>query len=271
MSLMYRIGIDLQAKMSLESAVEWAIDNGISYVQAELDVAPNNMDRFDQTACDTIRTRCEAHGIHLGLHTLSGVNTAEISPFVSEAVDKYLQTYSDLAVQLNAEWVVVHGGYHFGDRERRMHASLERLKRTVAYAEKVGIKLLLENLNREPELAEVQYLPHTVEECLYYFDQIDSPHLGWSYTINHATLEPEGIDGFIERLPIDRCGEVRLADNHGKYEAHLFPGEGIIDFANTFDLLEKAGFKNHYMCNFGSPDEMLRGRKVIGELVNCHE
>ncbi len=267
MDLIHRIGIDLQAKMSLENAVDWAVANGISYIDAELDITPNNLDRFDQSTCDTIRARCAENGIHLGLHTLSSVNTAEISPFVANAVDDYLRAYADLAVRLGAEWTVIHAGFHFGDRERRMQASLERLQRVVEYAEAVGAKFLLENLNREPDLAEVHYLAHSLEECRFYFDAIDSPNLGWSFTVNHATLEPEGIDGFLDALPLERCGEVRLADNHGEFELHMFPGEGIIDFGKLFARIEGAGYKNHYMCNFGSADEMLRGRALMAELA----
>jgi len=266
MHLIDRIGIDLQAKMSLEDAIDWAAANGVSYIDAELDISPNNLDRFDDASCEAIRSRCQEHRIHLGLHTLSSVNTAEISPFVSAGVDDYLKAYADLAIRTGAEWIVVHAGFHFGDRERRMRASLERLERVVSYAESVGARFLLENLNREPDLAEVHYLAHSLEECQFYFDRIDSPSLGWSFTVNHATLEPEGIDGFLDALPLERCGEVRLADNHGEFELHMFPGEGIIDFGKLFARIEGNGYRNHYMCNFGSQDEMLRGRRLMAEM-----
>ena len=88
-----------------------------------------------------------------------------------------------------------------------------------------------------------------------------------SFTVNHAHLVPEGIDGFLDVLPIARLGELRLADNLGDREVHLRPGEGNIDFARLFRLLEGAGFKGHYMNNFGSPDEMLAGREVLAAIA----
>jgi sugar phosphate isomerase/epimerase len=269
LQLIDRIGIDLQAKMPLEEAVAWAIEHHISYIDAELDIAPNAFKRFDEATCEAIRVRCAEHGIHLGLHTLSGVNTAEISPFVSAAADAYLQGYIDLSVRLGAEWIVVHGGFHFGDQERRIKAAVERLARVAGYAEKAGAKLLLENLNREPDQAEVHYMPHTLQECRYFFERLDSPALGWSYTINHATLEPEGIAGFLQALPVERLGEVRLADNNGEYEIHMFPGDGIVDFAATFARIEATGYQGHYMCNFGTPDDMLRGRQVMADAAQA--
>lgn len=265
MNFIDRIGIDLQAKLPLEEGVAWAAKHGVRFIEAEVDIAPNAFHRFDAAACGRIRNGCAESGVRLGLHTLSSVNSAEISPFVGEAVDAYLKGYIDLSRRLGAGWIIIHAGFHFGDRERRMAASLDRLRRVAEYAEGAGVRLLLENLNREPDRAEVHYLAHSLEECRYFFDSIDSPSLGWSFTVNHATLEPEGIEGFMEALPMSRCGEVRLADNNGEYEIHMFPGEGIIDFADLFSRIEAQGYKGHYMCNFGSLDDMLRGRGVLGE------
>ena len=263
MDFKHRIGIDLQAKLPLEQGLEWAAAHEVFYIDAELDVVPNAYESFDDTRCSKIRDACAEHGLHLGLHTLSGVNTAEISPFARDAADEYLKAYVDLSAKLQAEWIVVHAGYHFGDKERRMKAALERLKRLADYAEQRSARLLLENLNWEPDMAEVHYLAHTVEECAYFFDRIDSPALGWSFTVNHATLVPEGIDGFLDALPLERCGEVRLADNNGEYEIHMYPGEGIIDFANLFKRLESTGYRGHYMSNYGSLEDMLKGREVL--------
>ena len=70
----------------------------------------------------------------------------------------------------------------------------------------------LENLNAEPERAEVHYLAHTVEECRPYFNAIQSEAFGWAFTVNHAHLVPEGIGGFLDAFGVARIGEVRLAD-----------------------------------------------------------
>ena len=264
-----RIGIDLGRKSVLEDGIAWARSQGVKYIDCELDVAPNALETFAGKRGETVRESLRTHGIQLGLHTLSAVNVAEVSPFVRDAVDSYLRAYVDTAKMLGAGWVVVHGGYHFtGDYESRRQASVERLKRTVAYAEKAGVQLLLENLNKEPDLAEVHYLVHNVEECRYYFDRIQSPNLGWAFTVNHAHIVPEGIEGHIQSLDLSRCGEVRLADCRGDREEHLRPGAGTIDFAAMFRRIEGAGFRGHYMNAFGSLDDMLAGRDY---LARCHE
>jgi len=146
-----------------------------------------------------------------------------------------------------------------------MTAGLKRLKRATAYAKAQGVQQLLENLNREPEHAEVNYLAHTVEECRYYLDSIQSSALAWVFTINHVTLVPEGISGFLDGMPTERMAEVRLAENHGKFEDHMFPGEGIIDFTDIFSRVEATGFSGHYMSAYGSLDDMLSGRDFLVE------
>ena len=158
-------------------------------------------------------------------------------------------------------WIVVHAGYHLtSDVERRKQAALERLQRAAAHAERTGVQLLLENLNREPDDAEVHYLGHDVAECRFFFDQLASPNLGWAYTVNHAHMLPEGIAGFTRAFDLGRCGEVRLADNRGDKEEHLYPGRGTIDFKAMFDQIEGAGYRKHYMLAFGSIEDMRRGR-----------
>lgn len=266
MNIRDRIGIDVGRKLSVEDAVKWAVDNDVTYIDCQIDVAPNALKSFGESRAAAIRDACAEGGVHLGLHTLSAVNIAECAPFVGDAVDAYLKSYVDASVRLGAEWIVVHAGYHFtSDIDERMQAGLERLKRMTAYAEEKGARLLLENLNWEPDLAEVHYLAHTVEECRYYFDRLDSPALGWSFTVNHASLVPEGISGFLDAMPAERLAEVRLADNNGEYEIHMQPGDGIIDFTDMFRRVEATGYSGHYMNAFGSLDDMLRGRDYLVE------
>jgi sugar phosphate isomerase/epimerase len=264
MTLKDRIGIDFGRKIRLEDGIAWAARHGVRYVDIELDYAPNALGSFDATRSGEVRKLLERDGVRLGLHTLSAVNVAENSPFVGDAVDQYLRAYIDVAKRIGAGWIVVHAGYHFtGDYAARREAALERLKRVTAYAEKVGVLLLLENLNREPDQAEVHYLAYNLEESRYYLDGLASPNLRWSFTVNHAHLVPEGIDGFIDALGVSRLEEVRLADNLGDREVHLRPGEGNIDFAAMFRRLESAGFRGHYMNAFGSIDDMLKGRDYL--------
>jgi sugar phosphate isomerase/epimerase len=265
MALLDRIGIDIGRKIRLEDAIELAARHGVRFIDVQLDAGDNTMERFDGARAAAVRAACERHGVQLGLHTSSAVNVAEYAPVVADAVDGYLLAYLDAYRLLDARWMVVHAGFHFtSDKAMRMHAGRERIKRIAAAAESSGAVLYLENLNKEPEAAEVHYLAHTLEEWRYYFEAIDSPSLRLSFTANHAHLVPEGVDGFVDALDFRRVGEVRLADCYRNgHEVHLVPGQGDLDFGRLFARIEAAGFSGHYTNAFGSLDDMLAARAPL--------
>jgi len=269
MTLRDRIGIDVGRRLRLEEAIEWAAEHEIRWIDIQLDAGANALSGFDETRAAAVRRACEQHKVHLGLHTSSAVNVAEVAPLVSDAVERYLEAYVEIAPRLGAEWIVMHAGFHFtSDKGRRMAVGLDRLKRIVGHAERHGALVLLENLNKEPDEAEVHYLAHTVEEWRYYFDAINSPAFKLSFTVNHAHLVPEGIAGFVEAIDMSRVEEVRLADCfRNGHEVHLKPGAGDIDFADTFQRIEGKGFRGLYTNAFGSLDEMLAGRDELVRLA----
>jgi len=269
MKLIDRIGVDVGRKLVLEDAVEWAAEHRVRYIDIQLDTGDNALGTISGIRGSRVRALCERHGVTLGLHTASAVNVAEYAPIVADAIEAYLKAYVDASVRLGAKWIVMHAGFHFtSDKSQRMRQGLERLRRVVAHAENKGALILLENLNKEPDEAEVHYLAHTVEEWRYYFDAIRSPSFALSFTANHAHLVPDGIPGFIDAIDLSRVGEVRLADCfRNGYEAHLKPGEGDLDFGDLFRRLERGGFKGHYTNAFGSLDDMLAARDELVRLA----
>ena len=265
MSLIDRIGIDVGRKLTLEDAVEWAAEHRVRYIDIQLDTGDNALGTISGIRGSRVKEMCERHGVQLGLHTASAVNVAEYAPIVADAVEAYLKAYVDASVRLGAKWIVMHAGFHFtSDKPQRMQAGRERLKRVIAHAENKGALVLLENLNKEPDNAEVHYLAHTIEEWRYYFDDIQSSAFKLSFTANHAHLVPEGIPGFIDAIDLSRVAEVRLADCfRNGFEEHLKPGAGDLDFGDMFARLEGRGFKGHYTNAFGSLDDMLAARTYL--------
>ena len=264
-----RIGIDVGEKLPLEDAVAWAAKHGVGIIDVQLDGGDNAFTRIDATRAGHLRESCERGGVSLGLHTSSAVNVAELAPLVGDAVEAYLKGYVNAAALLGARWIVVHAGYHFSSNVTgRMQAGLDRLHRVVDYAETKNTRLLLENLNKEPPDAEVRYLAHTIEEWRWYYEKIQSPAFALSFTANHAHLVPEGVEGFLAVMPLDRVAEIRLADcfRNGK-EEHLLPGQGDFDFTGLFRALNARGYQGHYMNAFGSLDDMLAARTELAAML----
>ena len=88
-SLLERIGVDINQKLALEAALDWALEQEVPYIDLCLDQTPELLQK-DSARLKKARSRLEKTGTRLGLHTLSAVNVAETSPFVAAAADQYL-------------------------------------------------------------------------------------------------------------------------------------------------------------------------------------
>ena len=149
-----------------------------------------------------------------------------------------------------------------------MDAAVARIARAAKAAEKKKVKLLLENLNPEPEQAEVHYLaqrPRGVPLLLR------AARFARARLELHRQPRPHPARTASTRSwpgsTCSRCGEVRLADCRGTHEEHLRPGEGTIDFGAMFAAIEASGYRGHYMQAFGSLDDMLKGRSTLAQLA----
>jgi sugar phosphate isomerase/epimerase len=266
--LKYRLGTG-PGGANLEEGLAWAADNDFHFVDFGADHGPNALSTWDDERVRTVRQLCEQRDLHLGIHTLSGVNVAEFSPFMSEAVDAYIRANVDLGARLGVHHVITHAGLHqSSELDLRKQASLEHLQRAADYAEQVGVTLVLENLNVEPPEAEVHYLGHSIEELALYWDNIPSPALKWGFSANHMHLLPGDFDAFIDAFGVSRIGLVLVADNRGKYEEHLLPGQGTMNFGRLFHRLEGDGYRGPYMLTFGNREQKLSGREYLLQQAN---
>ena len=256
----YRFGFDAPKQKPIEESMRWAAENGFGYIDFQADVPPNNIAAFDATRVRTVRALCETHDIAIGIHPSSAINNAEYTPIMSEAVDAYLFANLDLAERLGCGWLIGHGGYHFGDIVQRRDAAIARIQRLVDKAEQAEIVIFFENHNREPEHAEIHYIPHNVEETRWFFDAMASPYLKWAFNVAHGHLVPEGWQGFLDTFGAENIGQVRLNDNTGEYEIHLVPGEGTIDFAALFAQLKERGYEGWFSLGFGDDADKVRVR-----------
>ena len=158
----------------------------------------------------------------------------------------------------------MHAGMHFSERiDIRTRASLEHIARAVRRAERLGVTLLLENMNRGPAEAEVHYIGCTSAELRPFFDAIASPNLRWAFSANHAHLSDEDWTGFLDTLGSSRLGIVMMADCHGTVEEHLPPGQGNLDFGAIVARLERAGYDGPYFLTFGPRPALLAGRDHV--------
>ncbi|MCC6177988.1 MAG: sugar phosphate isomerase/epimerase [Chloroflexi bacterium] len=252
----------------LERAIRWAAEHQFTRVDFNADGPPNYPATFTPARIAEVRQLAAEHGVTLGIHTLSAVNVAEITPVMAAAADEYVRQNLDLAQALGCAYVICHGGFHFSsDVEARLAAAIERLRLAVRLAGERGIDLYLENHNKEPEHAEIKYIPHNVAETRRYFEALPSPRLRWACNIGHALLVPEGYLGFLDAFGVERIGQVRLHDTNGEYEEHFLPGAGIVDFHQVFQALHDRGYRGPFTLDFGGPEDRALWRDRFAAML----
>ena len=248
----------------LEQAVRYAMERDFRLVDFNADSPPNYPATFDPQRVRAIRSLADKHDVQLGLHTLSAVNMAEITPVMHAAADTYLIQNFDLASSLGCRYVICHGGYHFSsDYSERLAAAIDRLRRASDWADQRNLDVYFENHNKEPDNAEIHYMPRDVAETGRFFAAVTSPRLKWAFNVGHAYLVADGFDGFLDAFGVGKIGQVRLNDTHGRYEEHLIPGQGIVDFKHVFRRLGERGYDGPYTLDFGGPEERVTWRDTF--------
>jgi sugar phosphate isomerase/epimerase len=96
-----------------------------------------------------------------------------------------------------------------------------------------------------------------------FLETIRSPRFKWAANVGHAELVPDRFDGFLEAFGAARIGQVRLHDTHGRFEEHLLPGQGLVDFRRLFRQLTELGYQGPFTLDFGGPDDRAHWRDVF--------
>ncbi|MGC2162366.1 MAG: sugar phosphate isomerase/epimerase family protein [Silvibacterium sp.] len=136
----------------------------------------------------------------------------------------------EVAEQIPFRFLIV----HLGEREdawspRALEFSMTALEHLRAFANPLGVKLLVENLQNEvthpANLLEIIHTGHFRD-------------IGVCLDVGHAHLG-EGVAPILAELkPLLRSSH--LHDNHGERDEHLWPGEGTIAWDETFEGLKTA-------------------------------
>jgi sugar phosphate isomerase/epimerase len=109
---------------------------------------------------------------------------------------------------------------------------------------------------------------HSIEELSEIFAHVPADGLKWGLSANHTHLLPGDFDSFLDAFGVGRIGLVLVADNRGKYEEHLLPGQGTMDFSRLFKRLEGDGYRGPYMLTFGNREQKIAGREYLLEKAN---
>jgi sugar phosphate isomerase/epimerase len=109
--------------------------------------------------------------------------------------------------------------------ERRVDSAFASLDEIRVFASQRGVEVLLENIPNAMSSA----------ERLNEFLAATHLHLNYCFDIGHAHMT-KGVAAEFELMK-DRIRSTHIHDNDGESDAHLFPGQGTIDWKHAMGLL----------------------------------
>lgn len=122
---------------------------------------------------------------------------------------------------------------HLGERDdswspRTIEYALTALEHLGAFAQPLGVRLLVENLLSDPT---------TPEHLVLILDMGHLDHVGVCLDMGHAHITV-GVQSAIGTLG-NRIASVHVHDNHGLKDEHLWPGGGNIQWPPAVEALKK--------------------------------
>lgn len=224
-----RVQVNLPFPMlleNLETVVEMRLQPEIFFSGRVLDhLAPGDVEKAAQ--------RLGAARIPVTFHApFMDLNPGAVDDRVREVTLTRCHQLLDLAPSFHPRAVVFHPGYdrwrYDGDADLWLERSLLTWEILVARAEKIAVKMALENVFEEN--------PATLRRLLA---SVNSPFLGYCMDTGHAHLFSRvPLEEWLEALG-DRLFEVHLHDNAGEADDHLPPGRGSFDFPRLFARLRQ--------------------------------
>jgi sugar phosphate isomerase/epimerase len=150
----------------------------------------------------------------------------------TKSLSKILSTIT-LAGILKARSVIIHAFDNIKHVPYYIQKSLQRLKTTLDIlletGRKAGVMIALENLTKR----------FMNDITLALIDKI--PDLGVCFDTGHAEIS-NSWDDFLSRGILPKIIALHIHDNHGYYDEHLIPGDGIIDFYRYIKILYEGGY-----------------------------
>ncbi|NJE08839.1 sugar phosphate isomerase/epimerase [Thermococcus sp. M39] len=177
----------------------------------------------------------ESYGLKNIIHApFSDLNIAALSEKLRRVMLETIFETLEIAHEMGSLLVVLHPGHYsplslkFPKAYEKVHKrSLEEIDRV---AEKIGVKVALENMPKFP------ILDGQTADRIY--NLIDGTNLYVTFDVGHLYTVTKNYAEFLELLG-DRIIHIHLHDNDGKNDSHLALGDGIIPWDDVLEILPK--------------------------------
>ncbi len=181
---------------------------------------------------------------------------------IRKVSEKRILQVLNLSKVLHPALIVVHTGYekwrYAGLYDKFFRSSKKTWKRIISEAEKLDIPIALENVFEE----DTSLIKNLIQE-------IGSKKMGHCFDVGHFHI--------FGKIPIEKwfddlgefIMEVHLHDNRGKWDEHLAPGSGNIDFKTLFSLISKLPSKPILTLEAHSREDVEIGMEKIKRFIEA--
>ncbi len=164
-----------------------------------------------------------------------GLTLTSEDPSIRQRAIGRVERHLDFAASFAAPVIIgLMSGRVTGGRSATDARLVDSLERLLPRAERAGVRLLLEPINRY----ETDYLT-TIDQVLAVIDRVNSPGLGVLADLFHMNIEEASIEGALHR-GASRLGHVHAADSNRRA-----PGWGHLDFEHIVQVLTEVGYRGY--------------------------
>jgi sugar phosphate isomerase/epimerase len=178
------------------------------------------------------------------IHGLLGNGAASDSATERQAaIDQEFRRMDDTACFAPCPYVI-----HYTNRVNDPQAGInyrKTIEQVYARSSQLGFDLAVETAPYKPQINERYPDSKEISNFVRSFGMKD---LNMTIDINHSNIYEDLIDVCANCNGI--IANVHISDNHGEWEDHLPPGEGIIDFSAVNKALRKNGYTGPFNLEF---------------------
>lgn len=247
--------------LSPEEAILEIEKNGYSYTELSDEHAAILLSRGNAKAVGAeFKEFASAHNVSIPQgHLYLKVDLCSTKENSIEILKNWLDLFEAIGIEygvLHCDKILDQPDIEPEERRRRNRDALQQL---IQYLDSKKITICLENL-RHTESTQ------SVEELLWYIEELGNEHLGICLDTGHLNLSKASSQKYFIEKAADNLKALHLADNQGETDQHLMPfGIGKVDMTEVMKSLKKIGYQNLY--NFEIPGERscplaIRGYKL---------
>jgi sugar phosphate isomerase/epimerase len=230
-----RLGASLDLRFGYDTLefMEYLHKIGLNHIEVRRD----NEYVHGQVGPDLMREKLKEYGFTLSYHApCRDFNLASVNEDIRQSCVKQIIDIGRYLDEVGTGWVNIHVGqttraYHDSVIDKAKNNCLHSLFEIADAFMDFKTKIYVENDNYEKNVIKFGLQPHELQDIFEMF-----PEFSMTYDVGHANLLD--IDPICFTRPLhNTIHSIHLHDNHGIYDEHLCPGEGMICYEKMLNYL----------------------------------